>query len=110
MGRRRTRYIRHRARRTRVGRGKRRRRRRVSRRWRGGRGALPPESVGRTRQLIARSAKRPRAPRVGQPSTSQSSTYGMTCVEPIPDTPGSYKVLAENGIRKHLGDLGGDNL
>ena len=39
---------------------------------------------------------------VGQTSTSQSSTYGMTCVEPIPNSPGSYKVLDKDGIRKHL--------
>ena len=39
---------------------------------------------------------------VGQTSTSQSSTHGMTCVEPIPNSPGSYKVLDKDGIRKHL--------
>lgn len=39
---------------------------------------------------------------VGQTSTSQSSTYGMTCVEPIPNSPGSYKVLDKDGIWKHL--------
>ena len=39
---------------------------------------------------------------VGQTSTSQSSTYGMTYVEPIPNSPGSYKVLDKDGIRKHL--------
>lgn len=39
---------------------------------------------------------------VGQTSTSQSSTYGMTCVEPIPNSPGSYKVLDKDGIRKYL--------
>lgn len=39
---------------------------------------------------------------IGQTSTSQSSIYGMTCVEPIPNSPDSYKVLDKNGIRKHL--------
>lgn len=39
---------------------------------------------------------------IGQTSTSQSSIYGMTCVEPIPNSPGSYKVLDKDGIRKHL--------
>ena len=39
---------------------------------------------------------------VGQTSTSQSSTNGMTCVEPIPNIPGSFKVLDQDGIQKHL--------